>query len=125
MLSDMLSEPNPLLSGISLIGHAGHDGKSRRNWIKRAMDEAKNYINSINYEEFENSRSLTTGSSSIIQKAFWTTKNRAVVLKQILPEVSRIEESEHEELVKEVKIGLLSLHFFKRTLTLDICIKYV
>ncbi|CAG8564387.1 32484_t:CDS:2 [Racocetra persica] len=96
----MLSEqPNPPLGGISLTGH---DGKSRRNWIRRMMAE-ENYINSINYEEFENPRSLTTGSSSVIQKAWWTTKNRVVVLKQILPEEPRIEESEHEELVKEIK----------------------
>ncbi|KAF0506301.1 kinase-like protein [Gigaspora margarita] len=94
----MLSEqPNSPLDTFSLTGY---DSESRRNWIKKMTEE--NYINSIKYEEFENFKPLTIGGASVIQKAVWTTKKKDVVLKQVVPDAEKIEQSEHEELVKEI-----------------------
>ncbi|CAG8523799.1 15967_t:CDS:2 [Racocetra fulgida] len=77
------------------------DRESKRNWIK--MMTKKKYINSIDYTEFKNIESLTTGGSGVIKKAVWIKKEKEVVLKKVLPDTSKIDQFEHEELVKEIK----------------------
>ncbi|KAF0506307.1 kinase-like domain-containing protein [Gigaspora margarita] len=91
------------ISPLDTISHSGHDGESRKTWIDMMIKN--NNINSINYSEFDhkNSICLATGSSGVIRKTLWKTKERYVVLKQVLSYSIRMEPFEHEELVKEIK----------------------
>ncbi|KAF0491294.1 kinase-like protein [Gigaspora margarita] len=70
-------------------------------WIKMLMNSR--LIDSIDYKEFENYDNYKPGGSGVVLKAQWKmNNNKKIILKQIVPN-EVVDQSEYEELTKEVE----------------------
>ncbi|CAG8710237.1 39156_t:CDS:2 [Gigaspora margarita] len=70
-------------------------------WIKMLMNSR--LIDSIDYKEFENYDNYNPGDSGVVLKAQWKmNNNKKIILKQIVPN-EVLDQSEYEELTKEVE----------------------
>ncbi|CAG8810890.1 30690_t:CDS:2, partial [Racocetra persica] len=77
-----------------------NNGETNIDWISRMIKEKR--INFIDNGEFEKPVFVKLGGSGVIRKTLWKTKNKDIILKEIVPE-EVITEPELQELIKEIK----------------------